>query len=151
MIKACCVTGHRDIPPDKVAMVAELLQQEVLQALDRGYRHFISGFAEGVDLIFARIVADIRVKYPVTLEAAIPYAGRLKSQNAEFRTLLRSCDAVKVITEEYSRECYMIRNRYMVDNSDLVLAVHDGRQGGGTAATMRYAGRSSKEIRSIRI
>lgn len=33
----------------------------------------------------------------------------------------------------------MIRNHYMVDHSQRVIAVYDGRSGGGTAATIRYA------------
>lgn len=54
-------------------------------------------------------------------------------------TLLKECDSVKVHTDRYSKSCYIVRNRYMVDCSALVIAVHDGRKSGGTAATIRYA------------
>ena len=56
--KTCCVTGHRDIPQDKRTYVETELKKEVLAAIADGYTHFISGFAEGVDLTFAALVAE---------------------------------------------------------------------------------------------
>lgn len=147
----CCVTGHRDIPADKIQYVQMQLRQELLQAIQSGYTHFISGFAAGVDLIFAGIVADLKREYPITLEAAIPYQGRMKSPDKTFQCLLKECDIVKVHTEQYSKSCYMVRNRYMVDCSALVIAVHDGRKSGGTAATIRYAHRMKRDIREIKL
>lgn len=147
----CCVTGHRDIPADKIQYEQMQLRQELLQAIQSGYTHFISGFAAGVDLIFAGIVADLKREYPITLEAAIPYQGRMKSPDKTFQCLLKECDIVKVHTEQYSKSCYMVRNRYMVDCSALVIAVHNGRKSGGTAATIRYAHRMKRDIREIKL
>ena len=147
----CCVTVHRDIPADKIQYVQMKLRQELLQAIQSGYTHFISGFAAGVDMIFAGIVADLKREYPITLEAAIPYQGRMKSPDKTFQCLLKECDIVKVHTEQYSKSCYMVRNRYMVDCSALVIAVHDGRKSGGTTATIRYAHRMKRDIREIKL
>ena len=36
------------------------------------------------------------------LEAAIPYAGRLKTKNQQFQKLLRACKGVKVVCQEYA-------------------------------------------------
>lgn len=147
----CCVTGHRDIPADKIQYVQMQLRQELLQAIQRGYTHFISGFAAGVDLIFARIVAELKNKYPITLEAAIPYPGRMNTPNEVFQCLLRECDIVKVHTDWYSKGCFMVRNRYMVDCSALVIAVHDDRKSGGTAATIKYARQVERDVREIEL
>ena len=38
------------------------------------------------------------------------------------------------------------RNRFLVDHSDILLAVYNGERRGGTAATVRYAQRSGREI-----
>ena len=148
---ACCVTGHRDIPADKIQYVQMKLRQELLQAIQSGYTHFISGFAAGVDLTFAGIVTDLKREYPITLEAAIPYPGRMNSPDEVFQYLLKECDIVKVHTDRYSKSCYMVRNRYMIDCSALVIAVHDGRKSGGTAATIRYANRMERDIRKIKL
>lgn len=147
----CCVTGHRDIPTDKIQYVQMQLRQELLQAIRSGYTHFISGFAAGVDLIFAGIVADLKREYPITLEAAIPYPGRMNTPDEVFQCLLKECDIVKVHTDRYSKSCYMVRNRYMIDCSALVIAVHDGRKSGGTAATIGYANRKGCDLREVRL
>ena len=147
----CCVTGHRNIPADKIQYVQIQLRQELLQAIQSGYTHFISGFAAGVDLIFAGIVADLKREYPITLEAAIPYPGRMNTPDEVFQCLLKECDIVKVYTDRYSKSCYMVRNRYMIDCSALVIAVHDGRKSGGTAATIRYANRKGCDLREVRL
>ena len=40
-------------------------------------------------------------------------------------------------------------NRYMVEHSDRVIAVYDGRETGGTAKTIRFTHRMKKELREI--
>ena len=147
----CCVTGHRNIPADKIQYVQMQLRQELLQAIQSGYTHFISGFASGVDLIFAGIVSELKQEHPITLEAAIPYPGRMNTPDKEFQRLLKECDIVKVHAEQYSKSCYMVRNHYMVDCSTLVIAVHDGRKSGGTAATIRYANLMGCTLREIKL
>lgn len=147
----CCITGHRDIPVEKVPYVQDQLYQELLQAIQSGYTHFISGFASGVDLIFAGIIVDLKSEYPITLEAAIPYPGRMNTPDQTFQRLLKECDIVKVHTEQYSKSCYMVRNRYMVDSSTLVIAVYDGRISGGTASTIRYAYWTKRAVKEIEL
>ncbi len=137
--KTCCVTGHRDIPSEKVDYITAELRHTILQATRQGYTHFISGFAVGVDLIFAEIVAELKAVYPITLEAAIPEPGRMKTPDKTFQRLIACCDVVKIHSNDYSKGCYMKRNRYMAEQSELVIAVWDGRNTGGTAATVRYA------------
>ena len=60
--KTCCITGHRDIPAEKTKFVEEELRKEVAAAIEDGYTRFISGFAEGADLMFAAVVAAAKKK-----------------------------------------------------------------------------------------
>lgn len=145
--KNCCVTGHRDIPQSSKKIIIRKLQQEIQEAITDGYTHFISGFASGADLIFAEIIVEYKKIYPLTLEAAIPYPGRMRTPDKTFQKLIRHCDIIKTHSSAYSKNCYMLRNRYMVDQSQRILAVYDGRTAGGTAATLRYA--KGKDIRLI--
>lgn len=150
--KTCCVTGHRAIPKEKLAYVEAELEAAVTAAADEGYVRFISGFAEGVDLLFAAAVVRLKERgRPVALEAAIPYAARLKYKDPTFQKLLTACDDVTVICERYSTKSFFIRNRYMVDESALVIAIHDGRESGGTYSTMQYARTHEKEVRVIQV
>lgn len=134
--KTCCVTGHRGLAPYRLRQAEDALRTELVRAIGDGFTHFISGFAEGADLLFAQLVVEFRHQYPLTLEAAIPYPARLQNRDPRFQALLAQCDAVQVHSPQYFRGCFMIRNHYMVDHSQRVIAVYDGRSGGGTAATI---------------
>lgn len=150
--KTCCVTGHRNIPAEKIEYVKSELRKEIVRAIKDGYTHFLSGFAEGVDLLFAAIVVELKVKNPgLTLEAAIPYRNRMKAHNKEFQRLIGQCSAVGIHCEEYSPTCYINRNRFMVQQSERVIAVFDGREKGGTLFTMRYAYTQDKDVVVIKI
>ena len=46
----------------------------------------------------------------------------------------------------YQRGCFHIRNRYLVDNCDLLIAIFNGEGKGGTAYTVNYAMKQGKEI-----
>lgn len=150
--KTCCVTGHRDIPSEQITYVEQALQQEVLAAIAEGYTRFISGFAEGTDLMFAAIVAEQMKHHPeLSLEAAIPYAGRMKTKDQQFHELLKVCSAINIVCQEYAPSCFMQRNRYMTCESQRVIAVYDGRHSGGTLFTMRHAHTLGKEVHVIRV
>ena len=150
--KTCCVTGHRDIPKEYLDYVEQELRREVQAAIEDGFTRFISGFAEGVDLMFAAIVAEEKARRPgLFLEAAIPHPGRLKSKDQQFQKLLKACDGIKVVCNTYSKSCFTRRNRYMVAESQRVIAVYDGRERGGTLFTMRDAHAAGREVRVIRI
>ena len=152
MLKSCCVTGHRDIPAVKVDLVKEELRKQINMAIEDGYTHFISGMADGVDLYFANIVSEIKSeKTGITLEAAIPYRNRLKTKNSLFQRLIKLCDSVHIVAEEYSKETFLSRNMYMVGKSERVIAVYDGRLKGGTDFTIRYAKTRNKEIHLITV
>ncbi len=148
-MKSCCVTGHRDAEGMDWTRIEEELRREIRRAIDEGFTRFLSGFAAGADLLFAKLVVEEKEKRPLFLEAAIPYPGRLKTPDPLFQRLTRRCDEVKVHSPAYTKSCYMVRNRYMVDQSERVLAVYDGRAGGGTAATVKYAEKQKKEILTI--
>ena len=148
----CCVTGHRDIPAEETAHVKEALRREIEKAVDDGFTVFLSGFADGVDQYFAELVLERKQTNPaLELIAVIPYRKRLDSLNKKTRTreLLEACADVVVIQEKYLPSVYSHRNRYMVEHSDRVIAVYDGRETGGTAKTIRFTHRMKKELREI--
>ena len=150
--KTCCVTGHRDIPAEQVGHIKKSLEQEVDRAISDGFTCFISGFADGVDLLFAEIVVERIAKNPaLKLIAAIPYQKRLDTLRKSERTkaLIDLCTETYVAAEEYQPSVYAKRNRYMVERSDRVIAVYDGREKGGTVGTIRLAHTMGKELREI--
>ena len=152
--RTCCVTGHREIPKEQIKYVKEALKQEIDTAVANGYTNFISGFAEGVDQFFAEAVLEKKKGNPdLRLIAAIPTRQRLNSLQKKEREsiLLDACSDIVVIMENYLPSVYEKRNRYMVENSDRVIAVYDGRKKGGTAGTIRLTHKLNKELRTISV
>ena len=152
MEKTCCVTGHRIIPPEQTGCLLQCLEAAIEQALTQGFSRFISGYAEGVDLLFAELVIRARERHPgITLEAALPYRARLARlrQSQSTKALIAAAEKVYIACEAYSPSSFHIRNHYMVAESARIIAVHDGRATGGTAATLRYAQAKGKDIQEI--
>ena len=158
IVKTCCFTGPRpkNYPwgRDKEceAKIEEKLKSAVQEAVERGYRHFISGMSAGIDLLAAKIVLQLRGDMPkmeITLEAAIPFLFQSKrwkeETKREYEIILSQCDKVHYIADAFSLEAYKKRDKYMVDKSSLLIAV-EGKPNGGTARTIAYARRLNREI-----
>ncbi len=147
----CCFTGHR---PDKLPWGADeddprckalkaSIQKELKKLYRQGYRHFISGMAQGADLYFAEGVLALREAHSdVTLEGAVPCLTQAdrwpQSQQERWRAILDACDLETLVQERYDRYCMLRRDRYIVDRSSAILAAFDGTPG-GTMYTLNYA------------
>ncbi len=159
----CAFTGHRasKLPwgyDERDARCAALKRRilDVTEAVcSSGVRSFLCGMASGCDLYFCEAVLELRKDYhDILLEAAIPYAGQAErwsgAERARWRRLVNACDRRTVLCQNYSRECMMERNRYMIDRCDILIACFDG-QSGGTLNTLRYAQQQDREIIRIPI
>ena len=164
MVKTCCCTGHRpkgfpfQYGIDKLKHNTYLLTLEEkikFVIAEYGITNFISGMAIGVDLDFAEIVLKLRNIYPITLECAIPCPNQtFKWNNADklrYENILKGADEINLISKRYSPECMLMRNRYMVDKSNVVIAVFNGIKQGGTWYTINYAKRENKVVELINI
>ena len=154
----CCFSGPRpqnypwgeDRKREKA--ISQRLREEIVRALARGYRHFISGMAAGIDLIAAEIVVRLREEMSeasISLEAAVPFPSQPRRWRAETRRtyerLLGQCDRVHLTADAFCVAAYRERDRYMVDSSSLLIAVQ-GKSEGGTARTVAYAREAGREI-----
>ena len=162
IVKTCCFTGPRpknypwENDKECEAKIAEKLNIAVQEAIKRGYRHFISGMAAGIDLLAAKIVLQLREdmsEMEITLEAAIPFLFQSKrwkeETKREYEIILSQCDKVHYIADAFSLEAYKKRDKYMVDKSSLLIAV-EGKPNGGTARTIAYARELSRTIELIK-
>ena len=150
--KTCCVTGHRDLPQNQINYVKASLLREIEKAITDGFTCFMSGFAEGVDQYFVEMVMEKQKDNPeLELIAVLPYQKRLENLKEKGHTyeMLEACRDVVAIREKYQPSVYSQRNRYMVEHSNRVIAVYDGREKGGTVRTIRFAHQMKKELREI--
>lgn len=155
---ACAFTGHRSekLPwrGDESDPRCRELKGYIFDAVEAVYRdgvtHYICGMATGCDLYFCEAVLALRAEHPeVTLEAAIPCEGQARrwpeALRRRYDRLVTECDYQTVISKDYTPDCMMRRNRYMVDASEYLIAVYNGAPG-GTRATLLYALRQGKKI-----
>lgn len=156
-MKTCCFTGHR---PQKLGYgensiqcdeLKNRLEELIIELIEKeGVTHFISGVALGVDTYAANIVLNLKTQYPdITLECAIPCENQAEKWNERDRDvyydLISKCDKETLLQQKYSSDCMQKRNEYMVDNSDYVIAVWNGKPS-GTGNTVKYAMKNNKKV-----
>jgi uncharacterized phage-like protein YoqJ len=119
-----------------------------------GVRHFLCGMAQGCDMYFCETIIELRERYPdITIEAAIPcetQAAKWREADRErYFRLVEQCDVETMLQREYTSDCMSKRNKYLVDNSSVLIAVYDGTFG-GTMQTVMYARQKGLEIIQIK-
>lgn len=159
--KVCSFTGYR---PGKLPFGTHendprcyefkfRLREALTELIRAGYTRFLSGGAMGMDLIAAELVLDLRKEYPnITLEVVTPCDSQAdrwpEAYRIRYARLRREADTLTATSHRYTPDCMMLRNRYLVDRADLILACYDGLPG-GTESTLRYAKKCGVPIRII--
>ena len=86
------------------------------------------------------------------LICALPHPNfesrRSMTEKMRFNKIIKNADIVKEINNHYFTGCYQVRNEWMVDRSNLVIAVFNGQKS-GTKNTVDYAKR--KGLKTINI
>ena len=109
----------------------------------------ISGMALGWDQALAQAAVDLQIP----LLAAVPFIGQEskwpKASQMAYLELLEKADEVHIVSDGgYSAGKMQVRNEWMVDNCDHVLALWDGT-GGGTGNCIQYA--KSKDVKIVNL
>ena len=143
-------TGHR---PDKLGgyKVPNPTYIKVCQDIDKTLKELkpekvISGMALGVD----QWAAYIAHKLSIPFVAAIPFEKQeskwpASSQETYHLLLKLASEQVIVSPGGYSAEKMQIRNKWMVDHCDKLIAIWDGTLG-GTGNCVTYAKSVGKDI-----
>lgn len=138
---------------EKYLCFRKTLYKVIKRLAELGYTHFISGIAMGFDTWVAEDVLALKKEVPeVTLECAVPFPEQADKWPREDKIrrsrIIESSDSVVVTSLEYTKSAYFKRNRYMVDNSEVVVCCYDGKSG-GTAYTVEYARKKAKTVIQI--
>jgi uncharacterized phage-like protein YoqJ len=144
------LTGHR---PNKLGgyKLPNPTYIHVCQQIEKTFIEFkpekiISGMALGVD----QWAAHIAYKLKIPFTAAIPFEGQEKawpasSQNTYHALLKKAAEKVIVCEGTYQAVKMQVRNQWMVDRCDKLIAVWDGSPG-GTGNCVNYAKSMNREI-----
>lgn len=169
-----CFTGHRpdklggyDWSTSKNQKIINKLKETIIDIINTSedsYFKFICGGALGIDQMAFEVCKRLRElnSCKIELVLAMPFEkqdnnwfkqedkDRLKQQrfDADEVVLVDTLEKYKydkVSLGEYHPAKMQLRNMYMVDNSDKVIAVWDNSKG-GTGNCVNYAKKQNKEI-----
>ncbi len=135
------VTGHQDLPQSATASIAAEIQHQLAHVPDL---HGVCSLAGGADQLFAQLVLERGGR----LRVIIPCRGYEKTfatdeERATFSSLLEHATEVEEMDfPSPSETAFFAAGRRVVDISDRLLAVWDGKPArglGGTADVVAYA------------
>ena len=131
------ITGHQNIPRRAVPMIQNMLQQLLAKQPDP--LTCITSLAQGAD----QMCATIALRQGSNLHVVVPCAQYEKTFTTaaglrQFRTLLAESDSVETLPfSQPSEEAFLAAGRRVVDLSDLLTAVWDGKPARGKGDSQR--------------
>jgi predicted Rossmann fold nucleotide-binding protein DprA/Smf involved in DNA uptake len=135
---AIMITGSRDVDRDEARA---LFEQHLSSFLSQG-RIWVVGSARGVD----QWAIEWLLENSEVCWAVVPYT-RFK-QPRRIQALLDEVDRIVELQLPRRKTATAIRNRHMVDLSQIVFGFLSGK-GGGTLKTLKYALRQRREVHAI--
>lgn len=165
-LTTCCFTGHRsrdlpfggDMRKQGMKCLASSLQLLMVEAIADGYKTFISGMSDGIDLICAQIVLELAKsgRYgDLRLVCALPYREQFGEivttlDKYKYSVVIDGCDEKVIVSDKADRDRYKKRNQFMVDHSSRIIGViKEKTAGSGTLQTVNMAKRAGLEIKMI--
>ncbi len=145
--KTCAFTGHRQMEEN---FDVSRMEEVITAFIEEGYDTFLSGMAMGFDMLAAELVLKLKKIFPeIKLIACVPCEGQSRyfppEEKARYNKILRQCDEVRTLSNHYYNGCMQARDRYMVDNCNLLFAYKRVNEG-GTYYTLKYALSQNKRI-----
>lgn len=158
--KTACLTGHRpkslpwgyDESQESCVRFKEELEKIFNGEIEYGVNTFLTGMAEGFDMIGAEILLEIRKNRNIKVIAVVPCIGQESKwkteQQRRYKQILKKCDEVITLSEFYTPTCMNERNRFIVDHSSICVACWNGKAS-GTGNTVRYAKQNGNMVKII--
>lgn len=136
-----------------VGDIRRRLSLEISALVQRGYTTFLSGMAEGFDMLAAEEVIRLQLHNPtIKLIAVIPFAQQRQSlgrcDKTRYDNILSHASQQITLADQYHISHFFRRNDFLVDNCSHLICYYDG-QNGGTRYTIERAHKSKIPITNI--
>ena len=150
MEKSVCFSGYRPTKFNYTAENKKLIYQKLIieigACIKYGYNSFYFGGAPGFDLLAAFALIYLKKAFDIKLICALPYENFYLSDEfdeawrRDYQAIINKCDEIINVSgaREKTGDCFGARNKFMVDNSDILICFSDGKPG-GTKNTIGYA------------
>lgn len=144
-------TGHR---PPRLGGYDNWMYDNLLKFATRQLEFFkpkliYVGMALGWDTAVAKAAYTLDIPYIACIPNTQQSSKWVSEDQEIYHFLLRHAKEFYIASAEYSTISYFVRDRYMVDNSDSVLALFDGTEKGGTWQTVKYALEKEKIVFNV--
>lgn len=135
--------------------ILSVLRLSIEDAINEGYKTFISGMAHGIDLWAASFIRDIHARNPeINLVCVLPFRGQKASLHGvalyDYNLLLDAAAQVVCLNNDFTPTCMRERNQYMIDHSSKLIAVVNNYKS-GTGMTINMAKKQGIDVRIIDI
>ncbi|MBQ5972717.1 MAG: DUF1273 family protein [Oscillospiraceae bacterium] len=143
-------TGHRAVPPEDRDRLVRRLARTLDGLIAVGAQDFYAGGAVGFDTMAALAVLDRRAAGDdVRLHLLLPFPSQdvrwSRTDREIYRGILRRADSAEYVCDRYLPGAYHLRDRLIVERSELLVAFCR-RTSGGTAYTVALAEELGREI-----
>ena len=101
--------------------------------------------ASGCDMVFGFISTFCKLAPKARLHCILPCKG-YNSSHQYYEILKENADEWVELSDEFYKGCDNVRDQYMVDHCDVLLAIWDGNKSGGVWSTIRKAQKAGKTI-----
>ncbi len=151
-----CFSGYRShkfSSSDDLPAIRANLSKHILHYVQEGYHTFLSGMADGFDMMAAEEVVKVKSNFPSIRFIAVIPCHHWRELSAYEQEIFNQADDLIAISEHAGTKAYHARNRYLVDNSSVLICYYSAettaQKGGGTKYTINYA--TQKKLKIINI
>lgn len=143
-MKFASVTGHRYIVDNLINRKA--VNYLINLAIENEIEKFLVGMSRGADFLFADVLSERKLSWI----AVIPCRDQTNLWNeydrSHHQSLMEKADNVIILSNEYRQGVMHYRNKYMVNKSEMLLAIYDGSKKGGTYHTFNLMIKNHKKV-----
>ena len=135
--KTCAFTGHRSFYD---GFSPRKLKKAIKAMILQGVTTFYNGMAMGFDLLAAEKVLELKKSFPqVKLVLCIPCYNQERNfsdaDKLRYQKICKNADEKVLLSDKYYRGCMLVRNKYMVERADALIA-YCMKSTGGAAYTV---------------
>ena len=145
-MKACCGFGHRYVFENLISK----LDNAVEEAITQGCELFYTGAMGDFDSLFSSAVRSAKKVYPhIKLIGVKPYfTNDINTDKDYYAALYDDIIIPDELAGIHPKAAIKARNRWIIDNSDIVL-IYTVRNFGGAYEAKRFAERNGKRLIKI--
>ena len=152
------LTGHRPqrlgLPEDEISIewncIIGWLTQQMIKITEISLIRdetvdLYCGMASGCDMVFGLIGSTLKDGLSCKLHCILPCKD-YNSSHKLYNLVKKHADEWVELSDKFYKGCDNVRDQYMVDHCDVLLAIWDGNKSGGVWSTIRKAQKAGKKI-----